>query len=88
MRTQAISEEEGRAQQSCEEFYNRITNGYKVTAGPALSHEDQIADQWNVVIEFDPSPAVRTTGGGMDDGFPLWDSMDTNIEKASQHEAK
>jgi glutamine synthetase len=59
-----------------------------VAAGPALSHEDEITDQRNVVIEFDPRTAMRTTGWGMDNRFSVWDSVDTNVEKASQHEAK
>jgi hypothetical protein len=59
-----------------------------MAAGPTLAHEDDITEQRNVIIELDPCVAMGTTGRGTDDGFSLRDSMDTNVEKASQYKAK
>jgi hypothetical protein len=88
LRTQAVSEEEGRAQQSCQEFDNRITYGYGMATGPAFAQENDVTDERNVVIEFDPCTAMGTSGRGIDDGFSFRDSMDTNVEKASHYKAK
>ena len=59
-----------------------------MAAGSALAQEDDVTDEGNVVIEFNPRPAMGTTGTGMDDGFSLRDSVDTNVEKASHDKAK
>jgi hypothetical protein len=59
-----------------------------MAAGSAFAQEDGVTDERNVVIEFDPCTAMGATGTGMDDGFSLRDSMDTNVEKASHDKAK
>jgi len=59
-----------------------------MAAGPAFAHEDDVTEQRNVVIELYPCAALGATGRGTDDGFSLRDSMDTNVEKASQYKAK
>jgi hypothetical protein len=59
-----------------------------MAAGPAFAQENDVTDERNVVIELDPCTAMGTTGRWINDGFSLGDSMDTNVEKASQYKAK
>jgi hypothetical protein len=59
-----------------------------MAAGPAFAQKDDVTEERNVVIELDSCTAIWTTGRGTDNGFSLWDSINTNIEKASQYEAK
>jgi hypothetical protein len=59
-----------------------------MAAGPAFAQEDDVTEERNVVIELDFCAALGTAGGGADNGFSLRDSINTNVEKASQYEAK
>lgn len=54
----------------------------------ALTSQQEITEDWNVVIKLDRSSAFCAVGCGFDDRFLAWKSIDQDIKKAAQGRAQ
>jgi hypothetical protein len=91
MPREAESKDGHRKERAGEELDDRVLPRDPVSAAPALSLEEEEAQNGDIVIRFDRRPTVGTSGARDNDALALGESMDADIAETphdeSQHEA-
>jgi hypothetical protein len=87
-RRNAVLQQEDNGEDTHEELYDGITPGNGGMTRPAFSPQKDKTHQRNIVIETNGGLTVRAVRRRQDDGFPLWQPMDADIEKAPNNSPK
>jgi len=88
LKTDTIYGKQQQAQKAGQAFHDGIAQGDAMTAVSAFPHEEQIAQQRDVVVKPDSLTAVGARRRGMDDRLFLRNAIDAYVRETPQTESK
>ena len=83
-----VSEKQGCAEKTRNEFHQGIADGDRGSAFPALAPQDGITEYGDVVVESNLFTALGAMGGGECDRFFDGDPVYAHIQKTPQHQTE
>jgi hypothetical protein len=84
----AVPQQKDSGENTHEELYEGITPGNGGMTRPAFPLQKDKTHQRNIVVETNGGLTVRAVRRRQDDGFPLWQPMDADIEEAPNNRPK
>ena len=78
-------DEQREAQQPGDELHQRIPERDPGATVPAPSQEQKVADDRDVVVEWDSGSTLRATGRRADNRFTEGNAVNAHVEEASQN---